>query len=88
MAECQIGYFYLDGIGTEKNPEKAIYWTERAANHGDRDGQFNLAWIYENGIGVEKDLEKAKRWYHQAALQWHDLAISKCKEFDIPLKTV
>lgn len=83
LAECQVGYFYLDGIGTEKDLEKALYWTQRAAEHGDRDGQCNLAWIYEEGIGVAIDLEKAKYWYHQAARQNHDLAMDKCKEFGI-----
>ena len=50
LAECQVGYFYLEGIGVQKNLEKAFYWMERAAQHGDRDAQFNLGWFYENGI--------------------------------------
>lgn len=29
LAECQVGYFYLEGIGVQKNLEKAFYWTER-----------------------------------------------------------
>ena len=83
LAECQVGYFYLDGLGVEKDLSKALYWTERAASHGDRDGQYNLAWFYENGIGVDADTEKARHWYKKAALQGHDLAIAKCKEFGI-----
>ena len=85
LAECQIGYFYYDGLGVEKNLDKAVWWTRRAADHGDRDGQCNLAWFYEDGIGVEQDLEQAAFWYRQAALQDHDLAIEKCKEFGISL---
>lgn len=85
LAECQVGYFYLEGIGVEKNLEKALYWTERSAEHGDRDGQCNLAWIYEEGLGVERDFEKVKYWYKQAALQDHDLAIEKCEELGIEL---
>ncbi|MDE7218174.1 MAG: hypothetical protein K2O45_00895, partial [Oscillospiraceae bacterium] len=30
LAECQTGYFYLEGLGTEKNLEQAVYWTRRA----------------------------------------------------------
>lgn len=78
LAECQIGYFYFDGLGVEKDLAKAFYWTERAARHGDRDGQYNLAWFYEEGIGVTPDPEKARHWYRQAALQAHDLAVKKC----------
>lgn len=83
LAECQVGYFYLDGLGVEKDLSKALYWTERSANHGDRDGQYNLAWFYENGIGVEADMEKAQYWYKKAALQGHDLAVEKCSELGI-----
>ena len=85
LAECQVGYFYFDGLGTEKNPEKAVYWTRRSADHGDRDGQFNLAWFHEEGIGVECDMEQAIFWYRKAAFQNHDLAIQKCRELGIDL---
>ncbi len=80
LAECQIGYFYFDGLGVEKNLEKAHYWTRRAADHGDRDAQFNLGWFYEEGIGAQKDREQAIFWYRRAAMQNHDLAIEKCRE--------
>lgn len=85
LAECQVGYFYYDGLGVEKDLEKAVYWTRRAADHGDRDGQCNLAWFYEDGIGVERDMDKARYWYQKAALQNHDLAIEKCKELGVEL---
>lgn len=85
LAECQVGYFYYDGLGVEKDLEKAVYWTRRAAEHGDRDGQCNLAWLYEDGIGVERDMDMARYWYQKAALQNHDLAIEKCKELGVEL---
>ena len=85
LAECQVGYFYYEGLGVEKDLEKAVWWTRRAADHGDRDGQCNLAWFYEDAIGVERDMEQAAFWYRQAALQGHDLAIEKCRELGIPL---
>ena len=80
LAECQVGYAYFEGVGTDKDMEKALYWTTRSAEHGDRDGQYNLAWIYEKGLCGEIDLEKAKYWYKKSALQDHDLSIEKCKE--------
>lgn len=85
LAECQVGFFYHEGLGVEKNDERAFYWTERAAEHGDRDGQCNLAWFYEEGIGTAVDLEQARKWYLLAAKQDHDLAISKCREWNMEL---
>ncbi len=86
LAECQIGYFYYDGLGTEKDMAQAYYWTERSATHGDRDGQYNLAWFYEEGIGVEPNQAEARRWYRMAALQNHDLAIEKCNQLGIQIE--
>ncbi len=85
LAECQVGYFYLEGQGVEKDLEKALHWTEQAAIHGDWDGQFNLGWFYEEGTAVPADMEKARHWYKQAALQGHELALKKCVELGIPL---
>lgn len=59
LAECQLGYFYYNGLGVEKNIKKAVYWTRKAAKHGDRDGQYNLAWFYENAVGVEHDKKQS-----------------------------
>lgn len=86
LAECQIGYFYYEGLGVEKDQGKAVFWTRRAAEHGDRDGQYNLAWFYEGALGVPEDMEKARYWYKQAAIQDHDLAIEKCKELNVSIK--
>ena len=85
LAECQTGYFYYEGLGVEKDLAKAVCWTRRAADHGDRDGQYNLAWFHEEAIGVERDMEQAILWYRKAALQDHDLAIEKCKELGVDL---
>ncbi len=83
LAECQVGYFYCEGLGVEKNAEKAFYWTKRAAEHGDRDGQYNLACFYEEGIGTDVDMEAAKAWYVKAAGQGQEPAIRKCRELKI-----
>lgn len=83
LAECQVGYFYYEALGVEKDLEKAFYWTNNSAHHGDRDGQNNLAWFYEDGIGVVKNIEEAQKWYKKTALQDHDMAIEKCKELNV-----
>lgn len=83
LAECQIGYFYLEGIGCTQDSEKAFYWTQRAAHHGDRDAQYNLGCFCEDGIGIEKNSEKAKSWFKAAACHDDDSAIKKCAAYSI-----
>lgn len=86
LAECQVGYFYWEGLGVQRDMEKAFYWTERAAFHGDRDGQYNLGEFYEKGLGkVAPDLEKAKFWYRKAAAQNQAEALKKCAEYGVCL---
>ncbi|NLB60950.1 MAG: sel1 repeat family protein [Clostridiales bacterium] len=86
LAECQVGYFYYEGQGVERNLLKSFFWTERAAIHGDRDAQCNLADLfYLNGIVVEKDFDKAKEWFIKAALQGNDYAVQRCKELNIDI---
>lgn len=86
LAECQVGFCYLEGIGTPKDLEKALYWTRCSAEHGDRDGQCNLGWIYEEGLCGVKDIEEARYWYKKSALQDHDLSMEKCKELGVILE--
>ena len=83
LAECQVGYFYYRGLGVEKDLEKSRLWTQRAAEHGDRDAQYNLATLYENGEGVEKDTELARHWYLLAAKQKQREAVAKCRKLKI-----
>lgn len=79
LAECQVGYFYLNGLGVKADLEKAVYWTRRAAEHGDRDAQFNLGSLYEAGEGVQQDMAEAFAWFQKAAIQGHKEAILKLK---------
>ena len=85
LAECQVGYFYLEGLGVERDLSKAFEWTKKAAGHGDWDAQYNLASFYEEGIGTQADLDLAKYWYQQAAAQNHTLALQKCRELGLYL---
>ena len=82
LADCQVGYAYLEGIGVPKEFEKGLFYSRRAADHGDRDAQYNLGCLYEEGTVVEKDLGKAIYWFDQAAKQNHNLAIAKMQNLN------
>lgn len=84
LAECQVGYFYYEGLGVGKDLKKSFYWTKRAAEHGDRDAQNNLAELfYEIGVVVEKDIGEAREWYKKAALSGQTEAQEKCRSLGI-----
>ena len=70
---------------SENDFNEVIWRIRKSADHGDRDGQCNLAWCYENAIAVEHDMEQAAFWYRKAALQGHRFAINKCGELGISL---
>lgn len=56
LAECQVGYFYHEGLGVERDLEKSLYWTRRAAEHGDQDAQRNMAdWFDWTGFASKKE---------------------------------
>ncbi|GBC01725.1 hypothetical protein RclHR1_04300007 [Rhizophagus clarus] len=65
-AQNELGYFYENGIGMERDLEKSIYWYQKAAENGNIIGQYNLGRCYQFGIGVKKDRAKAFEWYKKS----------------------
>ena len=84
LAECQVGYFYAEGLGVERDLDRALLWTRRAAEHGDRDGQFNLGCFYEEGTALARDMEQAALWYQRAARQGHTEAAERLRALGVP----
>lgn len=56
-AESQniLGYFYSNGIGINKDPQKALKWFRRAANQNHLGAMYNLSECYRHASGVEKN---------------------------------
>lgn len=84
LAECQVGYFYAQGLGVERDLDRALLWTRRAAEHGDRDGQFNLGCFYEEGTALARSMEQAALWYQRAAHQGHAEAAERLRALGVP----
>ena len=84
LAECQVGYFYAQGLDVERDLDRALLWTRRAAEHGDRDGQFNLGCFYEEGTALARDMEQAALWSQRAARQGHAEAAERCRALGVP----
>jgi len=62
---------YLRGIGVDKNDAIAAEYFRKAAEQGDDQAQFNLAWMFQHGRGVVQDFTAAAFWYGKAADQGH-----------------
>lgn len=84
LAQCNTGYAYLHGEGTEKNYKEAIYWLEKAAMQDNAAAINNLGYCYSNGCGVTQDKHRALECYKKAARLGNKLAlenIEKVEEF-------
>lgn len=75
----KMGDYYLAGLGTAADPEKAstCYHTAAEAHHSAQ-AYWNLGWMHENGVAVEQDFHMAKRYY--------DLALETNQEAYLPVK--
>ncbi len=58
---------------------KAFTLWQSAAQQGDPEAQFNLAFMYENAQGTKRDLFAAAKWYELAAGQNYPMSDSMLK---------
>jgi len=65
-AQNALSYLYFNGLGIEKDNEKALQWLQKAANNDAR-AAFDLGIIYLSGENVTKNLKKAAHWLEIAA---------------------
>ncbi|ORY12417.1 hypothetical protein BCR34DRAFT_600637 [Clohesyomyces aquaticus] len=63
----KLGDYYLMGLGTSADSEKAASCYQAAAETMlSAQALWNLGWMHENGIGIDQDFHLAKRLYDQA----------------------
>lgn len=63
----KMGDYYLNGIGSEPDMEKAAAcYTAASEFHQSAQALYNLGWMHENGIGLIQDFHLAKRFYDEA----------------------
>src|ERR1700732_4341240 len=69
VLQVALGAMYNNGWGTQKKPEMAAKWFQKAADQGKTTGQFELAYLYSSGRGVKQDYAEANRLYRLSANQ-------------------
>lgn len=74
----KMGDYYLNGIGTPVDMEKAAScYTAACEYKKSAMALYNLAWMHENGAGLDQDFHLAKRYY--------DLALETNEEAYLPV---
>ena len=67
-AQKRLAEIYKKGIlGVSENQKKSFKWYLIAAESGDYDAAFYVAWSYDNGNGIDKNYVEAVKWYKIAA---------------------
>ena len=64
-----LGRMYLRGEGVKVDYAVARAWSERGAEHGDREAHNGLGIMYRDGLGVKSDLAKSLAHFNVAAGQ-------------------
>ncbi|KAK4241575.1 protein sel-1 1 [Achaetomium macrosporum] len=66
-ALVKMGDYYLYGIGTEPDVDKAVQcYTGASEYHQSAQALYNLGWMHEHGVGLDQDYHLAKRYYDAA----------------------
>ena len=64
--QCNLGVFYLQGRGVQRDDIKGFQWMKKAAEAGDGLAQLNLAALYERGRGVRRNAKLSVSMLEQA----------------------
>ena len=90
VAELGLANLYKNGIGCEKDFQKAFEYYQKAEDHAKSletlwEAIFNLAKLYEEGLGCEQDLLEVKKCSEaMASIENKGKAPNPNKKFEIP----
>lgn len=61
------GYLREYGLGASADPQKAVFWYQKAASAGNREAMNNLGVLYSHGLGVSESDRRAIYWFTRSA---------------------
>ena len=64
-AQCQMGLFYMNGIGVDRDEDKAVEWLNKAAAQNHTQAQYNLG-IYYAKFSDSEAQRLAVKWLKEA----------------------
>jgi TPR repeat protein len=71
-AVLAMGWFYLNGVGVERDEDAAIHWYRKSARQGDERAMFSLGQI---AYSEKKDYSEALLWFRRAADKGHHRSV-------------
>ena len=72
IMQAALAEMYVFGKCVPQDDELAFFWSQKAAEQGNRWGQFLLGGAYFRGQGTPKDYVLAYMWFNLAAAQGHE----------------
>ena len=69
-AQFQMGLFYMNGIGVDRDEDKAVEWLEKAAAQNHAQAQYNLG-IYYAKFSDREAQRLAVKWLKEAVKEDH-----------------
>src|SRR5690606_22359369 len=81
-SQCNLGFFYEHGIGTEKNELEAFRYYLLSASQNHAQGQENTAICYLKGFGVKKSVLNAIRYFKLAADNHNTYSKNRLEHFE------
>jgi len=73
-SQYDLGKRYAEGIGTEVDLAKAVYWYEKATGQGHVKAEFKLGLACYEGNGMKRNLPRAVELFKSAAQQGYPAA--------------
>jgi len=61
-SQNNLGYFFDEGIGVDKDIKKALYWYKKAAKQGNSSSYINISKVYQ----AQQNIRRAKFWLLKA----------------------
>ena len=66
LSQQNLGALYQNGLGVEKDFQKAVLWHRKAVAQGNAVAQLNLGTMYMKGQGVDRNFGKAVELFEMA----------------------
>lgn len=78
--EPRLMFQYGRALHKSKNYDDAVQWYKKAADLGNAQALYNIAWFYDRGRGVKKDAQEAARWMESALRAGSEFARKQMRE--------